>query len=218
MGRRNSWNVGGTPSGTNLYTFPAAADTLVGRDSTDVLTNKTLTTPTISSTGFANANHAHTGSTSGGTLAIAATPFLLVSAVNGDYTNNSTFGTFLTPTGLSLTLSADKAYLISVVGNCTVTGTAGTQWQILSAHAGTMTICPFEFATVAASAWTVNTTSGSGNNTGTIMTTATQRAFRWMFTVVMDSTGGTLEVQINKVTSGSIVVGSGSSITAIQTL
>lgn len=32
------------------------------------LSNKTLTTPTISGTGFANMNHAHTGSTSGGQL------------------------------------------------------------------------------------------------------------------------------------------------------
>lgn len=35
---------------------------------TTTLTSFTLVTPTISGTGFANANHAHTGSTSGGTL------------------------------------------------------------------------------------------------------------------------------------------------------
>lgn len=45
-----------------------ATGAVVGTTNTQTLTNKTLTTPTISATGFANANHAHTGSTSGGQL------------------------------------------------------------------------------------------------------------------------------------------------------
>jgi hypothetical protein len=57
---------------TGTLTLPISTDTLVGRATTDTLTNKTLTTPTISATGFANANHAHTGSTSGGQLTVAA--------------------------------------------------------------------------------------------------------------------------------------------------
>lgn len=53
-------------SGTTLLTFPSGADTLVARNTTDILTNKTLTTPTIAS--FVNANHDHSSSAQGGLL------------------------------------------------------------------------------------------------------------------------------------------------------
>lgn len=36
-----------TGSGSNVYTFPASSDTLVGRKSTDTLKNKTLTSPVL---------------------------------------------------------------------------------------------------------------------------------------------------------------------------
>lgn len=45
-----------------------ATGAVVGTTNTQTLTNKTLTTPTISATGFTNAQHAHTGATSGGEL------------------------------------------------------------------------------------------------------------------------------------------------------
>lgn len=46
-----------------------ATGEVVGTTNTQTLTNKTLTTPTISATGFTNAQHAHTGATSGGQIA-----------------------------------------------------------------------------------------------------------------------------------------------------
>lgn len=52
------------------YTFQDSSDTIVGRDTTDTLTNKTLTTPTIAS--FTNAQHNHTNAAGGGTLTSAA--------------------------------------------------------------------------------------------------------------------------------------------------
>lgn len=52
----------GTVGGANITTA----------SNSQTLTNKTLTTPTISGTGFANANHAHSGSTSGGQIAHTA--------------------------------------------------------------------------------------------------------------------------------------------------
>ena len=46
-----------------------ATGAVVGTTNTQTLTNKTLTTPTISATGFTNAQHAHVGATSGGQIA-----------------------------------------------------------------------------------------------------------------------------------------------------
>ena len=44
----------------------------MGLATTDTLTNKTLTTPTVSATGFTNATHAHVAANSGGTLGAGA--------------------------------------------------------------------------------------------------------------------------------------------------
>lgn len=69
---------GGTGS-TNL-TFPSGPDTLVGRTSTDTLTNKTLTTPTINSpiivtptiASFVSAQHDHSNAAGGGQITNSA--------------------------------------------------------------------------------------------------------------------------------------------------
>jgi len=62
-----AWN---DPSAARTLTIPdpGASDTFAFLAATQVFTNKTLTTPTIASTGWANANHAHAASNSGGTL------------------------------------------------------------------------------------------------------------------------------------------------------
>lgn len=62
-----------TLSAAGAYTLTVpATGTAVTLDATQTLSNKTLTTPTISATGFTNAQHAHTGATSGGQLTTSA--------------------------------------------------------------------------------------------------------------------------------------------------
>lgn len=85
----NGDGVAGNPTldiGTDVVTL---ADT-------QTLTNKTLTTPTISSTGFTNAQHAHTGATSGGALSTAA----LTSGTLGITRGGTGRATSTTPYGL----------------------------------------------------------------------------------------------------------------------
>lgn len=78
----------GAPTSTRVWTFPDSTDTVVGKATTDTLTNKTLTTPTIVAAGWANANHTHAGSTTGGQLAEGALLLTDITTNNASTSNH----------------------------------------------------------------------------------------------------------------------------------
>lgn len=111
-------------SGGITLTIPATG-TAVTEAGTQTLTNKTLTTPTISSTGFTNAQHAHTGASSGGQLSLtAAVTGVLPSANGGTGVNNG---------GRTLTVNTNSGTLAFSSGSLTLTVPATGTAAILGA-------------------------------------------------------------------------------------
>ena len=112
-------------TGNVTVVLPASADTLVGRATTDTLTNKTLTTPVI------------TEIDSGSTITLDATTDIVLDADGGDVTlkdGGTTFGNFNNSSGelviqsgstptTAITMSGAN---VTVAGNLTVSGTTTT--------------------------------------------------------------------------------------------
>lgn len=102
-----SFKFTGTPTGNRVLTFQDSSDTIVGRATTDTLTNKTLTTPTIAD--FTNANHTHQSAAQGGLLPPPRYPVNVLSA-NGAIGPHTAAAYVITKAGIcGLTLGAPTA-------------------------------------------------------------------------------------------------------------
>lgn len=127
-----------TGSGTNVYTFPAATDTLVGRASTDTLTNKTLTTPVLN------------GTPTGTGVATAATASTLVLRdASANESSNSFIPGFTTTataagtTTLTITSTQTQQFTGSTTQTVKLPTTgvvAGQMYKILNSSSGLVTV------------------------------------------------------------------------------
>lgn len=107
---RSAANVLTTDDTLTVGTPGTSAGSVVTIDGSQTLTNKTLTTPTISATGFTNAQHAHAAANSGGQIPIANTTGTLTVARGGTgrTTGTTAYGLIAagtTATGVQQTIS-----------------------------------------------------------------------------------------------------------------
>ena len=110
-------------SGNVTLVLPASADTLVGRATTDTLTNKTLTTPVIAEID------------SGSTITLDATTDIVLDADGGDIffkdggttfgSATNTSGNLIIKSGTTTAMTFDGAN-VALAGNLTVNGTTST--------------------------------------------------------------------------------------------
>ena len=120
--------------------------------------NWVLVAPTISSTGFTNANHAHTDASSGGQLTFAAISKILTGSVSNNpasTANGAAFAVDITVTGAA---KGDAA----ACGHTSTTMTSTSGWRVYGGFADTDTVrCIWQNNTgvtsdpAAGTAWTI---------------------------------------------------------------
>ena len=185
-------------AGSGTLTLPVATDTLVGKATTDTLTNKTLTSPAIT------------------TPTITGTGSILASSIGGNVTQSnivtasvsgSTTAQTYTDTGASLSLVAGT-YIISTVALLTLSTQSGTG----VAHRMTQLALTNNSNTIIESVFIGGSTSFGtyANVLSFVLTVSSTTTYKTRFTSMNNSgsptiTGCDLSAQTSTLTSHSII-------------
>jgi hypothetical protein len=175
-------------SGSSVLTLPASTDTLVGKATTDTLTNKTLTSPTITGTGSILA------SSIGGNVTQS-------NIVTTYVTGSTTAGTY-TDTGASLSLVAGT-YLITTMAPLALESQSGTN---IAYRLGKLVLTD-NSNTIIAAGWAGASTSNGVYNMAVsfVLTVTSTTTYKTRFTTSNNSGTPTLGGFSMNLSSGDLV-------------
>ena len=175
-GTTGSTTVVASATASGTLTLPAATDTLVGKATTDTLTNKSINlannTLTTTSAQLATAISDETGS---GVVVFGTSPTITTSVISGSSSMDifNTTATTVNAFGAATALALGAATGTATIANPTVTLSGATTLNINGASptiatSSTGTVTVFNTAAVTANAFGAATTIGIGATSGTI--------------------------------------------------